>query len=309
MANECLVTNLKGVVDNDNLPKFGEVKLEVRHTRNDTMILVIGAGEYFSSLEVRAVGGTVTKIDDTHYELGNGNFTIFVNHKYDITGFRVFGANNTSYAQDIYNTIIIDSEELKYSPNLDTATIKVKGNTNNLANCNFKWLNQPDNVINTAEEYAKEVFLSGDIAYITKESLIMLMLQDKADYLTGNISSFTNCPNLIAMKVKGSQFKTSELTGNIASLATVLSLTGDVNFGRTKVTGNAEDMLKGMYVNGRRSGYFSFNGDSYAYLNGQLMGQDWLDCTFSDSGVTITKRTDSSLVATYTAATDSWTYA
>lgn len=314
----CLVTKFKGTVDDDSLPRYGEVKLEVRHANTgDTMILRVSISlDKKNNLSVRAVGGTITELETApaapfrDYQIGTGVFDVYVNSKYDITALNC--CRNTlgaGYNGTINDIIFVSVEELQYCTNISSLVqVFAYGDISKLSGLAFV------NFHNTAPVNAQTVglfkTLKGNINSINKTNLKALIIQDGAFDLTGDISYYADAALLEGIKFTNAAVKLGiGVEGNIASLASITTFLNDVNFARTKVTGNVEDMLKGMFTNGRRSGSFSFNGDAYAYLNGQLMTQGWTTCTFSDSGVTITKRTDSSLVATYTEATDSWTYA
>jgi hypothetical protein len=314
----CLVTKLKGVVNNDSLIRFGEVKLEIRHAKtDDTMILHVGIpASKRNDLSVRAVGGTITELETLPasnfklYQVGTGVFDVYVSSKYDITGLSCYkNAQGNPYDVTVNDLIYVSVEELQYCTNINSLNrVYAYGDVSKLSGLAFITIDITAPIM-PAQTVGLFKTLKGNINSINKTNLKNLLFQNSAFDLTGNISYFADAA-LNSLKLINTPVKQGiGVEGNIASMATVLTFIGDVNFGNTKVTGNVEDMLKGMYVNGRRSGSFYFGGEGYAYLNGQLMTQGWNTCTFSDSGVTITKRADSSLVATYTAANDSWTYA
>jgi len=118
MNTNCLVTKIKGSVDNDNLPIFGKVKLLIEHVDNATLDdqwFVLLAGD--SSCNVKFVNTTpldswaegqteITVEANTyftcHLDLSGSNISVIVD-AYSMAGF-----------QQIHVTDIIGYESLKY---------------------------------------------------------------------------------------------------------------------------------------------------------------------------------------------------
>jgi len=95
MSN-CLVTKLKGVVDNENLPVFGELELRTVTTGPNQQICIIGVS--FDSISV--IGGTTeitparTPFDGWIVVATAGEHTLKVQNKYAITILNGVGLEN-----------------------------------------------------------------------------------------------------------------------------------------------------------------------------------------------------------------------
>lgn len=83
--NKCLVTKLNGIVDNDTLPKLGELIIEVENAVNHT--LEFYGESTFSDINVRTIGNvTLTKGITDKIRLVTGTGTIFLSGENSITG-------------------------------------------------------------------------------------------------------------------------------------------------------------------------------------------------------------------------------
>lgn len=83
--NKCLVTKLNGIVDNDTLPKLGELIIEVENAVNKT--LEFYGDTNFSDIKVRTVGDiTMKKGISDKIRLVTGTGTIFLSGENNITG-------------------------------------------------------------------------------------------------------------------------------------------------------------------------------------------------------------------------------
>jgi hypothetical protein len=138
MGNDCLVTKLKGKVDNESLLKLGSIKVSVHVDTDfpDARPYIFINGDGVSSVPtVRIIGDytfadTGTKVHELAYGSGmmynaddivfpNGTYELEISHKYKITNLRL-SANNGGMiiANHRNDAIVFNVEDLAYSPEL-----------------------------------------------------------------------------------------------------------------------------------------------------------------------------------------------
>lgn len=89
--NKCLVTKLNGIVDNDTLPKLGELIIEVENAVNNT--LEFYGVSTFSDINIRTIGNvTLEKGITDKIRLVTGTGTIFLSGENSITGLVSYNA-------------------------------------------------------------------------------------------------------------------------------------------------------------------------------------------------------------------------
>ena len=308
----CLVTKLKGTVDNDNLYKLGEIRVHVHNTNSSDMALeiVVGSADKKAGVTVESTGN-ITRLSSQEgntqvaYALGVGTYDVRITSKYNIIQFKAAKASNInqSFQVSADNYMVINTSDLSFSTVANIWNVFLSGD---VANINKDKTTKLRNIqFGTGWAMDTSFFMSGDIANFAGVGLLSINLQDGAQNLTGSIESLANETQLLLLKL--STFTSpNKLTGNIASLGNLVN-TNTIAFGFMPNPGAIEDMAKAMYDNGRTLRLdFSAN---YATINGAASNQAvYIDFT-QGTGIVITKRSDSSVLATYTAATDSWTYA
>ena len=128
MANECLVTKLKGVVQNDNLDKLDEVRFY--QISSPAKRFSVGWPETFQKT-VRAIGavfsgGQTSFVSNANsvvvdFESDDGNAIIRVDHKDTLAA--INGANGS---------FTLLGKDLKYLPELDYLNFRVRGDITDL---------------------------------------------------------------------------------------------------------------------------------------------------------------------------------
>lgn len=117
MANDCLVTKLKGVVNNDNLLKIGEGIIEVNNSYPFQMSLggVDGTLTMMDGVTVNVGGSEVTTValGDIAGTFPAGTYRIKISGKYGLTTF----ADYYQYGVSVFK---IPVDMIKYSPNMAT---------------------------------------------------------------------------------------------------------------------------------------------------------------------------------------------
>jgi hypothetical protein len=124
MANDCLVTKLKGVVDNPNLPKMGEFKIEIGVKPNVTApfwiqstgemnITIEGDGHFYKGT-YDAQTDVTTQLSNTSnttgYRVSEGNSVIKITPKYGITNITL----NSAQA-DLHTKLSFDMDDLQFN--------------------------------------------------------------------------------------------------------------------------------------------------------------------------------------------------
>lgn len=253
MANDCLVTKLKGVVNNDNLLKVGEIRLNVAW--NDTS--AANASFYIRSSENvtvkvngTGIGGNPGALNSNTYLL-NANATarlyitndvteVFVDNKYSLVIISV--ANNLNISTTV--------DDIKYSNIGDLGNIGLAGDIGDLAAlASLVKLNVfGDNLYGNIERLSNHVFSQFDVS-----SLL----------ITGNINNMVDA----FKNINRLNFGVSpNITGDLVTFANTINV--------TRKTGE-------MIVN---TAYTGITWDGY---NPSI--SNWPKIIFSDSGVTITQ--------------------
>lgn len=172
MTNDCLVTKLKGSVNNPNLPKFGEFKFDVVVTENTLAPFFFIASQPFTA-KITGDGhfykGTVDAQTDITTEISNvtttagyrispGTSVVSITPKYYLTNIVLGSMGMSPYAEmdidfsalyfnevglsrlwipaadDHLANIVVDFDKLKFSNLTDLFTpCTVKGNIDNIA--------------------------------------------------------------------------------------------------------------------------------------------------------------------------------
>lgn len=123
--NECLVTKLKGVVDNNNLPYFGGLVLTVIPNPGNydldkdysiklygaTKIKIIGTGSVYLFNEAVTVTDEHDIVGNCYMKCAPGDYKVVIISKYDITSTGYFSGAATPYGRGIY----YDLADLAYS--------------------------------------------------------------------------------------------------------------------------------------------------------------------------------------------------
>ena len=230
----CLVTQLKSVSDNNNLPKIGEWIIP---TKAQTITDTVKQLQFF----IKAAAGTVVSADGVAFtpitltsaqrgvECPNGNYRIHISDKYSIETFVVTGLDNAKAIFDI------NLNELAYSTRLKTLrayyTERVTLDVANFVNLS---------ALETCALY-NNPGVSGDIAAFSGISTLnSLILRNTSVY--GDISAI----NASANNLVTAYFENTEVTGDLANItsfkkdgATVYSY---LLLDNTRVTGTIESL-------------------------------------------------------------------
>ena len=196
--NNCLVTTLKAVVNNNSLLRMGEMRIKISSIESpnefsqsiklrfmkNVDLEIIGEG-YFTdaTLSVNKGKKMTANAGDNIIHFSNGNYEIAVLDKYAIGGLLAAKEDGKFYSNKVINI-----NDFKYSNNL----VYIITGPNNL---------------------------TGDISALSRlTSLTQLKISN--NNLTGNISALSGLTSLTVLHIDG-----NNLTGDISALSGLTSLT------------------------------------------------------------------------------------
>ena len=284
--SECLVTKLKGIVDNDNLPIYGAIKVKVGNGEFDFGVCnKAGTTISWNNVidQITLSNGTVITSPYT-FPVGSENaMTRFVGTLTRETTFVITNKYNITRIYDNTPNVVWPSlEELKY------ADIR-------------EFRNRYGVITDTDNKSISEL--------ITMFPNITAL--DFAGFkITGNISSLAVWQNLTEFS-SVDHLANVAFEGNIESLASLISLggSGANDFRTPNVTGTLEGLVEGQVSNGRNSGNMILQlGLSAVTLNNTEVNKT-IRITFTASEVSIDGTVLSDHLATYDVTSGTWTYA
>jgi hypothetical protein len=299
----CLVTKLKGTVDNPNLEKLGVWEFEVQALESPT-----NASQWFNFIDSNE--GTITAeiIGDGHfiwqwsyaedgYDAGK---IIEMQHPTGIVG--KTGSGNVYLSNGNYKVRISN----KYNINILTSAECIKAiELDKLAYSHITQFNERGGVVNGNIDVLKDVpslnlRIRGNM-YGTLEKLMntgrtsLIAFSSGADRridITGDIHSVVNSPNVQVLDVGYN----SGIYGDISYLGYCTALTDAYVFVGTSVSGSIESMIARFRLQGKTTGTLNTQtyGNKQVTFNGQPLPDErhtealsWTANTITCNGVTI----------------------
>lgn len=235
----CLVTKLKGVVDNPDLEKIGTLRFELtvsessKHTnyfhsdkKNTCKFSIISGPE----------GGTVMRVDPVNGDVNYGT-EFFLDASYDVYYFSVPGVYvieiTNKYnitALKAYGHIKIDTYDIKYCP---LREINLIGSN---ATGSFSDLVSISDLIDLRIESTP---IAGDISDINKNQNFKSLIAFHNEYITGDLSSISGHQSLSTFATNGS----NNITGKLSDIVNIPKLSNFQIQGNVNVTGSLADLL------------------------------------------------------------------
>lgn len=242
--NTCLVTKLKGTVNNNSLEKLGYVRIKARQlastsnlvsrlyiTTNNTptTVKIIGNGYFTEAYDApesaRKTEATYQSTIPTTIFLSNGDYEIEISNKYNIS---------VSFVAAMETIAVIPWDKLGVMPK----QTEVTPNSGSPIDLSCVPVNFPN---------LKSIELTGD-------------------FVSGDTSSIKDMTTLTRLKLQWA----ARLTGSVADFAKLVNLV-QLTLPGTQITGSIEDFVAGQVANGRTSveaGVFS----TYGVLNRLTFG-------------------------------------
>lgn len=209
----CLVTKLKGTVQNSNLLRVGEIRICVHKIDNpngetqrinlnfteDVKLEIIGDGYFTNATLVSNLGKSLTakaKTESLVY-VSNGDFEIAILNKYALTKI------NTRTSK---KTAIKDIIDLKYSSSLSYLA------TNSVENIGY--LSDIKSLTTLTYLAVSNANINGNLSDLESlTNLSYLIIGNTSNKLTGNVSSLKAMTNLNTLAILN-----SDVTGDLATL-------------------------------------------------------------------------------------------
>ena len=240
--NKCLVTKLNGAVDNSDLLKIGEFRINVTSAPDPskltqgmdlqftepTEVSIVGDG-YFTDENLSANYGKVKTITSEKFFISNGNYELSIKNKYKVSLISGINRNVSGNTSEKYKSINIDG--LKYSNSLtwiDSFTAKgdisAFENALSLIYIGLQNTNVTGDISafknNTALStlYLSRTKIAGDIsAFKNNTAFTNIYLNDTN--VSGDISAFSNNTALLALKLSN-----TNVSGDISALNNLTKL-------------------------------------------------------------------------------------
>ena len=256
---KCLTTKLNGSVDNSDLLKIGEMRINILPAPNPskltqgmdliftkpTQVSIIGDG-YFTDENLSANYGKTKTITSERFFVSNGNYILSIADKYSLKLLSPLNRNVVGDNITLYKSF--DITDLKYSNLLYwidgasvTGDISAFANSTALTFIGFNNTSVTGDISafanNTALTtlYFSDTAVTGDIsAFANNTALTTLYFSDTA--VTGDISAFANNTALTFIG-----FSDTAVTGDISAFANNTALTF-INFNNTSVHGDISNL-------------------------------------------------------------------
>ena len=240
--NKCLVTKLNGAVDNSDLLKIGEFRINVTSAPDPskltqgmdlqftepTEVSIVGDG-YFTDENLSANYGKVKTITSEKFFISNGNYELSIKNKYKVSLISGINRNVSGYTSGKYKSINIDG--LKYSNSLTWIdTFTAKGDISAFENAlSLMYISlQNTNITgdisalknNTALStlYLSSTKIAGDISALKNNTAFTNIYLNDTN-VSGDISTFSNNTALLALKLSN-----TNVSGDISALNNLTKL-------------------------------------------------------------------------------------
>lgn len=227
----CLVTKLKAVVDNDNLVPLGALKF-----------LVVSQGSPSQITQLFAILGGEVQVpesypmtDSTH--IANGNYSIIVDDKYDVTSIKCGDSAALVGGIDTLKSVT-SLTYLAYMNDTENAALKARkfGDIASLAN-----------LTGLTRIQMPHTSVSGDIASLSVlTSLTYINLGNTL--VKGDIANLASLTALTSISLS-----VTKVSGNIAALA-VLTLCNTFSISATNIGGSIEEFVSASIESGKNTG-------------------------------------------------------
>ena len=267
MSNNCLVTKLKGTVDNGDLPKIGEIKITVAPGATKTFCLAILPVETPSDLPYARIEGNANFLDLNDNVIGkslvwgdvisggrsanqisvspsNSEVIVFVTARYDSYFFTADSDTSGRMSMNIED-FSYNSNTFTYFTPIDIygyKGIKIYGDVTNLK------LSVGRNANNGL--FLAGPTIQGNLNGVIERSPNLYMLSTYDSKVRVDVTSLINCTNVVLLYLGGETYGDIALLGNIHSLQQLYVTHGGV---MTHFTGSIEDFVQNAKTRGAGS--------------------------------------------------------
>ena len=309
MANNCLVTKLKGVVNNDSLKKLGETLVEIL----PSMELNVTWSDFDPSKDsIRVVSGnaTISSITNGIKATADANGCVVgVSNKYSVNSFNSAG-NTVGY--------ILNADDFKNCNNRFStiSRVKVRGDISNISSNLISYfllvdLSESNGNLDLSKVEEPITFALGNAENV---SLIA----------TGNFSSYPVGYDGVVFKESVSPIPLSywdvtatvdamlcrgiKWQGNIETDFNPAEAINRIRLDGTQLTGQLEKFIEKLITTKTDGSAIRIASTSNMTFNGQILDNFDVVFTFYSDTIVAKIAGTETVVATYTKATGAWTY-
>lgn len=265
---DCLVTKLKGTVNDEELLKIDEFKIEktvnsdwdnfsqtllIKSSNSDIHLRIIGDGYFTNQAGTENNGKTYTISptgnNETFY-VSNGNFIIAVDNKYNITRLNLYtGGNEYPHSKNLVGGL----EALRYMTSI--RQLEVSGSS---LYGDVEALSGLTNLVKV-ELGSTDVY--GDISVFSGKALTTLLLMDSK--VSGNLSSISGLTALVRLTVS------SYVSGDLETLLNFPNL-NVFRYNGANLTGDLFEVLSSKSIN-----TFTISTGTYTYTTQNFSGKSY----------------------------------
>ena len=237
---DCLVTKLKGVVDDSSLTRIGELRIGISQVelpsdktqsfnfvfKKNARLEIIGNG-YFTDRSLTANKGKTLDIvanTSTDVYVSSGNLEIAILDKYSL-GRVIFGHVVDAVNSDQMNNRFIDINDLKYSTELTNINVSSNKTTGDLSAF--------QNLTELVDLSIANSQVFGDLSSIKNLTKLTLLYVNNTK-VSGNISAISNLVNLTVINMIGAE----QLSGDLSSLSGLTKLEGLTIYNTPQISGD-----------------------------------------------------------------------
>ena len=247
---DCLVTKLKGAVDDSSLMHIGEFRIGISQVESpssktqsfnfiftkDARLEIIGDG-YFTDKALTANKGKTLDIvanTPTDVYVSTGNLEIAILDKYSLDRV-IFGNNAEVVTSNQMNNRSMNINDLKYSTrlkNINVSSNKVTGDLSSIKNLTklvdlsiansqvFGDLSNIKNLTKLSLLYINNTKISGNISAISNLVNLTIINMIDATQLSGDLSSLSGLTKLEGLSI----YNTPQISGDISALKNATKL-------------------------------------------------------------------------------------
>ena len=233
---KCLVTKLKGSVDNNELLRIGEMRIKVESVESPTKdtqgfgvaftepttVEIVGDG-YFTDNNLTENKGKSMVVSSLQGVIVSQATTVAIRNKYKLIHLNVFIPSGSPYGINK----VLNIDDLKYSTSLNSIHLSSMQASGDIAN-----LKNLTNLINLILDATKVV---GDIANL-KNLTNLTALSISRTNVSGDISNLKNLTNLEKLLLNN-----TKVAGDIVNLKDLTNLT-ELDLHKTQISGDIANL-------------------------------------------------------------------
>ena len=233
---KCLVTKLNGSVNNDKLPRVGEMRIKVESVVSPTKDTQGFGASFFQPTTVEIVGNgyftddTLTKnngksivVSSLQGVIVSQATTVAIRDKYKLTALNTFIPSGTPYGKNK----VLNIDDLKYSTSLASLNLTDMQISGDIANLN--------NLTALTTLVLNNIEIYGDIANL-KNLTSLASINLSATNISGDIANLKNLTNLTKLLLSN-----TKVAGNIANLKDLTNLT-EIKLSKTQISGDIANL-------------------------------------------------------------------